>query len=83
MTVAPWTDEEVKRLNEYQQHEYFHPFTCPYRDNDKHYMNEGTLIATNNGWVCPFCDYTQNWAHDGMLKTLPTPLRSYTSKGKE
>lgn len=21
------------------------------------------LVATVNGWICPTCDYTQNWAH--------------------
>lgn len=22
-----------------------------------------SLIATENGWICPVCDYTQNWSH--------------------
>jgi hypothetical protein len=22
------------------------------------------LVATVNGWICPTCDYTQDWAHD-------------------
>lgn len=24
------------------------------------------LIATEDGWICPACDYKQNWAHDFM-----------------
>lgn len=28
--------------------------------------NEGVLIATSNGWVCPCGDYTQDWAHQFM-----------------
>lgn len=30
-------------------------------------FNETSLIATEKGWVCPVCDYTQNWAHDFMV----------------
>jgi hypothetical protein len=35
----------------------------PYSDE-----NEGVLIATKNGWVCPCGKYTQNWAHDFMTQ---------------
>lgn len=31
-------------------------------------FNSTSLIATNNGWICPVCDYKQNWAHDFMAK---------------
>jgi len=53
----PWNDAEVLALNAYQQNPTFHPYTC----GNEH---EGTkiLIATNDGWVCPECDYTQKWA---------------------
>jgi len=27
-------------------------------------FNETMLIATENGWICPVCDYKQDWAHD-------------------
>lgn len=26
-------------------------------------FNETILVATENGWVCPVCNYTQNWAN--------------------
>jgi len=26
-------------------------------------FTETKLIATEGGWICPVCDYTQNWAH--------------------
>lgn len=46
-----------------------HPFTCanrseghPFRDGDY-----GVLVATVDGWTCPDCDYTQDWAHTFML----------------
>lgn len=59
---APWTEEQVAFLNEYQQVGFMHPFTCG---------NEGCrndLVATKNGWICsdPDCNYTQDWAHDFM-----------------
>lgn len=25
--------------------------------------NEGVLIATDNGWICPCGNYTQDWFH--------------------
>ena len=37
----------------------------PYTDE-----NEGVLIPTENGWVCPCGDYTQNWAHDFMSEKV-------------
>ena len=63
-----FTPEEVKSLNEYQQAGYFHPFTCGSGNRtDKHHLDgEGLLVATENGWVCPYCNYVQNWAHDSM-----------------
>lgn len=39
---TPWTDEQVQKLNEYQQNHNFHPYTCGEGKN---------LIATAQGWV--------------------------------
>ncbi len=34
--------------------------------------DRGVLIATQAGWVCPHCGYTQDWAHSLMaMKPLP------------
>lgn len=30
---------------------------------DKFTIVDHVLVATVNGWICPTCDYTQNWAH--------------------
>lgn len=54
---SPFTDEQVVKLNEYQTFQKFHPYTC---GNDSTHK---PLVATNNGWVCLDCDYTQDWAH--------------------
>ena len=58
---APFTEEQVKYLNEYQKSGRFHPFTCECRED---------LIATVNGWICSKCNYTQDWAHEFMSKPL-------------
>lgn len=45
-----------------------HPFTCGNRDNHPDMAGDkGVLVPTVRGWICPFCDYTQDWAH-GFMK---------------
>lgn len=63
---APFTDEQVRCLEKWQ--EYEHPFTCS-RDSCRQSPNEGALTPTNSGWRCENegCSYTQDWAHDFML----------------
>jgi hypothetical protein len=60
---APWTPEQVEALNRFQQRGDVHAFTCL---NDHGDLGR-TLLATEQGWICPHCDYTQNWAHSLML----------------
>lgn len=63
---APWTDEQVKNLNEFQTEGYMHPFTCGGKKDGKDCRS--VLVATKDGWICPDgCGYTQNWAHSFML----------------
>lgn len=57
---APFSPEQVRYLNAYQASGAFHPFTCPRPHKNR------TLIAQVTGWVCPSCDYTQDWAHKFM-----------------
>lgn len=65
--MSVFTPEQVKSLNEYQQARVMHPFTCGgNRTDEKHLDGEGILLATEDGWICPYCDYKQNWAHDWM-----------------
>lgn len=59
---APFTEQQVKGLNAYQEAGHFHPFTC---GNDSRHRD---LVATTGGWVCPDCDYTQKWAHKFMAE---------------
>jgi hypothetical protein len=64
-----FTDDEVAALNEYQHSGLMHPFTCGNRKNiqETHADGEGILVATNEGWICPFCNYKQYWAHPFMM----------------
>lgn len=66
---APFSDEQVERLNWYQRNTDFHPFTCAGKilSRSQHPDGEGILVATNEGWTC-YCGYTQNWAHRHMLE---------------
>jgi hypothetical protein len=71
MLEAPWTDAQVENLNRWQQAGHVHPFTCP---ND--HAESRVLLAQNDGWHCPSCEYTQTWAHAMMaLGPPPDPLQ--------
>jgi len=67
MTVrAPFTPAQVASLNGYQASASFHGFTCgddacPGADGER-----AALRAQEDGWHCPACPYTQDWAHDSM-----------------
>jgi hypothetical protein len=59
---APWNQEQIKNLNDYQHCGFCHPFTCL----DRHLM-----VATEEGWVCDQCaeerkTVKQDWCHDWM-----------------
>lgn len=79
--TAPFTDEQVRLLNEWQQHSTMHPFTCRRRTETPHGYHDsrdfGVLVATRDGWVCRDCDYTQDWAHDFMAAPL-FPMDEHT-----
>lgn len=64
--------EQVKHLNAYQANELFHPLTCGSgnRKDERHLDGEGVLVATENGWHCPFCDYKQAFSRldEAILK---------------
>lgn len=64
---APFTSEQVTNLNVWQTDPNRHPFTCGHC-RDAGLPGECPLTATEGGWICPTCDYTQNWAHDFMAE---------------
>ena len=65
MTRAPFTEEQVAALNAAQANPNLHPYTCGSgrRTDAAHLDGEGVLVATKTGWVCPYCDYRQDWCH--------------------
>lgn len=66
---APFGTQEVVELWKWQMSRKFHPFTCRNRaDHPIIAGDNGLLIPTVRGWICQFCDYTQDWAHDFMLR---------------
>jgi hypothetical protein len=69
MIEAPWTDTQVDNLNRWQRCDFVHEFTCP-----NHHDGSRVLIARNDGWHCPSCDYRQTWAHAGMVLSPPKPF---------
>ena len=91
---APFTDAQVRALNQFQFSEVMHPVTCPHQgkaltqvaegeDRDVH--SEVVLVATIDGWQCPVrgCDYTQGWAHKfmaqpGFVDQMQSYLRDVT-----
>lgn len=73
----PWDASQVAALNEWQRSGFVHPFTCPNRDDGHHveqFGDVGVLVATRDGWCCPSCSYTQQWAHRVMLETPCDPF---------
>lgn len=70
---APFSVEQVESLLNYQSCDYFHPFTCKYHDDGKHF-DDAVLWPTVRGWICPCCDFTQNWAHTGMADFSWEPI---------
>lgn len=46
-----------------------HPFTCGNRSGHPDLAGDkGVLVPTVRGWICPFCDYSQHWAHPFMMR---------------
>lgn len=67
---APWTPKQVEYINRLQLDPGMHPFTCPNRGDENHAWHGqdlGALVATPTGWICVYCDYTQDWAFQFML----------------
>lgn len=65
---TPFSADQVAAMNRFQTAGSFHPFTC---GNDSRHA---VLVATEAGWKCPDCDYTQDWAHQFMAADLPSPF---------
>lgn len=65
--TAPWSPAQVDALNKLQRRGNFHGYTCA----ESHTPFDRTLVATKGGWICPHCDYRQDWAHFGLAGAVP------------
>lgn len=56
---APFSEEQLAKLNEWQRNDRIHPYTCAIH-------SDTPLIAKREGWRCnkPGCKYLQEWALD-------------------
>jgi hypothetical protein len=69
MIKAPFTPNQVEALNRFQQRRDIHPFTCPGIDDvPECHVENRTLIATPDGWICSCGKYHQDWAHAFMIE---------------
>lgn len=68
MNVPEWMfGKSVEARNALQKSGRVHPYTCGNNRNDKAHvdyatenqLDNGTLLAVENGWLCPVCGYTQ------------------------
>lgn len=51
---------DVDKLNRWQHSTNVHPYTCGYSRTDEYHLDgEGILLATKDGWECPYCEYRQ------------------------
>jgi hypothetical protein len=87
-TNRVFTVEQVASLHAYQHGGQFHPFTCSNRGDGQHGDvggDTGMLVPTVRGWICRYCDYTQDWAHgammDGSLALVVPPLSGSGGNG--
>ncbi len=46
-TTAPWTAEQVEKLNEYQNCEWVHEFTCPNHNDFDHQQSVTVIVPAN------------------------------------
>jgi hypothetical protein len=68
-----WSDQTVEQLNQRQQDPKYHPYTCGTDDfgtwltcnnwagEEHRVFFRSEFIATSTGWICPRCNYTQDW----------------------
>ena len=77
---APWDRKQLRNLRKWQNSAW-HPFTCcSHNGCDRlNQPDQGKLIPTKDGWICPCGEWKQNWAHKAMIdgKIPPDPFIKY------
>lgn len=62
---APFTTEQIDKINKFQNLSWFDVFVCQYNKCDKQ-----LLVAKLEGLYCKNCTYTQYWVYEYMLEPL-------------
>jgi hypothetical protein len=80
LSTAPWTEDEVRNLEDWQSCPWVHAYTCGHcRDADPLCDDEHALVPTVYGWRCPTCDMRQNWCM-ALMVNGPPPLDPFEAK---
>jgi ribosomal protein L37AE/L43A len=61
---APWTPEQITKLESFQKDHRVHPYTCTAGHS------HGVLRPTTNGWICDICGYQQDWVSSACLDII-------------
>ena len=69
--MAKLTDEQIKGLENRQKHPMLHDFTSMGHGGCTRNINNGTLVPTEDRWVCPCGKYTQEYDQN-LLMTFHT-----------
>lgn len=79
--MTPGSPEFIQALNEHQcqvgETLPGHPYTCGWLDAPEHELiggDLGVLVATESGWLCPFCGYEQDYDFFEERVTSQPPL---------
>ena len=70
---APFTDDQVHNIMDYQNTGGYHPFTCDESGKDcqkKNGKGDGRLMPNKDGLFCPCGKYKQNWSYAFMAKSF-------------
>lgn len=74
MNLEPMKTNLQKRLDELnasQKSRQFHPYTCGFNRTDEYHLDgEGILVATEEGWMCPYCTYRQPFRNEMNISKI-------------
>lgn len=70
------SQREIKKLNKKQKEGNYHPYTCMGSGGcvRAEQENDGLLIATKKGWVCPCGKYAQKFGKELGFMLGPEPI---------
>ncbi len=76
---SQFSSDQLRALNQSQRSGRFHPLTCGGSRSDSAHRvyaaahndpDYGVLVATDEGWKCPVCGYSQSWVFQPAITAL-------------